>query len=251
MSIVHYQLIDNIGLIRLNNPPVNALSQALREGLIEAVKTAQNDNSQALVILGEGRTFIAGADIREFNQAPRAPSLPDVIEALENSRKPVIAAIHGNALGGGLEVALACHYRCALPNTKLGLPEVNLGLIPGSGGTQRATRLIGVEAALALITSGKPISAAKAQSTGLIDQVLDGDLESSAIAYANSLINQGAPLKRARDLSLTASAEVTALLDRYRQQLAKRARGQTAPQYIVDCIGDAVHLPFDEGMAAE
>lgn len=266
MSVVRYQIVDEIGVIRLNNPPVNALSQALRQGLIDVVNAAQRDSTQALLIVCEGRTFIAGADIREFNKPPQAPSLPEVMEVLESSRKPVVAALHGNALGGGLEIAMACHYRCALPGTKLGLPEVNLGLLPGAGGTQRASRLMGIEPALKLITSGEPISAAEALDTGLIDQLLDVGidgreaLESSAIAYMQSLLSQQLSqhlsqqeitCRRVRDIALASSSETRDLLERYRQQLAKRRRGQTAPQLIVDCVADALTLPFDQGLAAE
>ena len=147
-NVVSYELIGNIAVISVNSPPVNALSQAVREGILNAVTTAQTDASEAIVLRCEGSTFIAGADITEFGKPPMEPGLPVVLDAIENSSKPVIAAIHGTALGGGFEVSLACHYRCGIASAKVGLPEVKLGLLPGAGGTQRVPRLAGVKAAL-------------------------------------------------------------------------------------------------------
>lgn len=202
-EIVSYELIDHVGVITVNNPPVNALSHALRQGLQEAVTAAQSDSSKALLLICAGRTFIAGADITEFGKPPQAPSLPEVLVTLENSAKPIIAAIHGTALGGGFETALACHYRCALPSAKVGLPEVKLGLLPGAGGTQRVPRLAGVEAALALMSTGNPVAAEDAASMHLIDRVLQGeDLKTAALAYAQELVAQGASPKRVRDLQI-------------------------------------------------
>src|SRR6056300_1235345 len=171
-DVVSYQLHGNIGVIAVNSPPVNALSQAVREGILNAVNQAQADASEAVVLRCEGRTFIAGADITEFGKPPKDPWLPEVLSAIENSSKPVIAAIHGTALGGGFEVALACHYRCAVAAAKVGLPEVKLGLLPGAGGTQRVPRIAGVKAALDMITSGNPVAAAKAKDMGLIDELI-------------------------------------------------------------------------------
>ena len=160
--VVQYQLEQGIAVIRIDNPPVNALSQGVRAGIMEGLDAARRDRAGAVLLLCSGRTFIAGADITEFGKPPQPPSLPEVIEAIETQPVPVIAALHGNALGGGLEVAMAAHYRCALPDTRLGLPEVNLGLLPGAGGTQRLPRLVGVQAALEMMLSGKPVSAARA-----------------------------------------------------------------------------------------
>ncbi|MGQ9427431.1 3-hydroxyacyl-CoA dehydrogenase NAD-binding domain-containing protein [Gilvimarinus sp. F26214L] len=252
MSAVTYELQGDIGVIKVNNPPVNALSQAVRQGLTESLAQAQGDASKAVVVLCEGRTFIAGADITEFGKPPKAPSLPDVLADLENSSKPVVAAIHGTALGGGLEVALACHYRCAVPSAKVGLPEVKLGILPGGGGTQRAPRLMGVEAALDLMTSGNPIPAKKAADSGLVDQVLAGDnLEAEAIAYAQELVAQNAPLKRVRDITIDPASIPEGFFEKKRAQLAKRARGQIAPDRIVTCVEAAVNLPMDEGLKKE
>ncbi|GAB1258748.1 3-hydroxyacyl-CoA dehydrogenase NAD-binding domain-containing protein [Aurantivibrio plasticivorans] len=252
MSVVNYELQDDIGVIKINNPPVNALSQALRQGLTEGLAQAQSDASKAVVLVCEGRTFIAGADITEFGKPPKEPSLPSVLDAIENSQKPVIAAIHGTALGGGLEVALACHYRVAIPSAKVGLPEVNLGILPGAGGTQRAPRLMGVEAALDLITSGRPIAAKKAQASGLIDKVADSeDVLAEGVAYAQSLVAENAPLKRVRDITIDPASIPADFFENARKKLAKRARGQIAPDRIVSCIEAAVNLPMDEGLAKE
>lgn len=252
MSVVNYEIQDSIGVIKANNPPVNALSQALRQGLLEALTTAQNDESKALLIICEGRTFIAGADITEFGKPPMKPSLPDVLDAIENSNKPVIAAIHGTALGGGLEVALACHYRCALASAKVGLPEVKLGILPGAGGTQRAPRLMGVEAALDLITKGDPISAKKGLASGLIDKVVEGDdLLAEGLTYAKEIVASNAPLKRVRDIKIDPASVPAGFFDSARKKLAKRARGQIAPDRIVTLIEAAVNLPMDEGLQKE
>lgn len=251
-DVVHYEVQDNIGVISVNNPPVNALAQVVREGILNAVTGAQQDASEAIVLRCEGRTFIAGADITEFGKPPKDPWLPEVLAAIENSSKPVIAAIHGTALGGGFEVALACHYRCALASAKVGLPEVNLGLLPGAGGTQRVPRVAGVQAALDMITTGKPVAAPKAKDMGLIDEVVDGDdLAAAAVQYARDLVASGAPLKRIRDIAIDPATVEPGFFDQARQRLASRARGQIAPDRIVTCIEAAVNLPMDEGLQKE
>lgn len=250
-QVVSYELKDNIGVISVNNPPVNALAQVVREGILNAIQSAQDDASEAVVLRCEGRTFIAGADITEFGKPPKDPWLPEVLTAIENSSKPVIAAIHGTALGGGFEVALACHYRCAIGSAKVGLPEVNLGLLPGAGGTQRVPRVAGVEAALEMITSGKPVAAAKAKAMGLVDEVVEGDLEVAAIAYAKDLVATSAPLKRIRDITIDPNTVESGFFEAARQRLAKRARGQIAPDRIVSCIEAAVNLPMDQGLQKE
>lgn len=251
-NVVSYELVGNIGVISVNSPPVNALSQAVREGILNAVHAAAEDASEAVVLCCEGRTFIAGADITEFGKPPMEPGLPEVLSAIENSSIPVIAAIHGTALGGGFEVALACHYRCAIASAKVGLPEVKLGLLPGAGGTQRVPRLAGVKVALDMITTGNPIAAAKANSMGLVDEVVEGnDLRAAAIKYANDLVVCGAPLKRVRDITIDASTIEPGFFDAARKKLALRARGQIAPDKIVSCIEAAVNLPMDEGLERE
>ncbi|WP_237133265.1 3-hydroxyacyl-CoA dehydrogenase NAD-binding domain-containing protein [Pseudohongiella sp. O18] len=251
-SVVSYEIVNNIGVIKVDSPPVNALSQAVREGILDAVNAAQKDDTDAIVLMCEGRTFIAGADITEFGKPPRDPSLPAVLGALENSSKLVVAAIHGTALGGGFETALACHYRCAVPSAKVGLPEVKLGILPGAGGTQRVPRIAGVKAALEMITSGNPVAAAKASDMGLIDEVLAGkDLKSEAVAYARDLADSGALLKRIRDIKIDPASIEPGFFDAYRKQVAKRARGQIAQDRIVSCVEAAVNLPMDEGLEVE
>ena len=251
MSVVSYHLEGDIGVIRLNNPPVNALSHVLRTGIQDAVTQAQNDASLALVLICEGRTFIAGADISEFGKPPMLPSLPELLVVIEASQKPIIAAIHGTALGGGLETALACHYRCALSSAQVGLPEVKLGLLPGAGGTQRVPRLTGVNAALDLMTTGTPIAAAQAQSIGLIDKVVEGDLLSAALEFAKEVIAQGAELKQVSALDVDKAAASDEFFVNYRKTLNKRFRGQEAPHRIVECVEAALNSAFDEGLKVE
>ena len=251
-DVVSYELVDNIAVISVNNPPVNALSQAVREGILNAVTTAQGDASEAIVLHCEGRTFIAGADIKEFGKPPQEPGLPSILSAIEDSSKPVIAAIHGTALGGGFEVALACHYRCAIASAKVGLPEVKLGLLPGAGGTQRVPRIAGVKAALELITSGNPVAAPKAKDMGLVDEIIAAeDLKAGAIEYAKGLVESGAPLKRIRDITIDPATVEPGFFDAARKRLARRARGQIAQDKIVSCLEAAVNLPMDEGLQRE
>lgn len=251
-NVVSYELIDNIGVVSVNSPPVNALSQQVREGILNAVTAAQEDGSEAIVLRCEGRTFIAGADITEFGKPPMEPGLPVVLSAIENSSKPVVAAIHGTALGGGFEVSLACHYRCAIASAKVGLPEVKLGLLPGAGGTQRVPRLAGVKAALDMISSGNPIAAAKANAMGLVDELIQSDdLKAGAIQYAKDLVASGAPLKRIRDITIDPATVEPGFFEAARKKLALRARGQIAPDKIVSCIEAAVNLPMDQGLERE
>ena len=237
-----------IGVITVNNPPVNALSAAVRDGLDAAFKAGQEDGEiKAMVLLGGGRTFIAGADITEFGKPPRGKPLHDVLDDIENSSKLIIAAIHGTALGGGLEVTLCCHYRYAVPAALVGLPEVKLGLLPGAGGTQRLPRLVGVPTALDLVTSGAFVPAPKALELGIIDEVGD-DLLEGAVAYAERLVAEDAPLRKIRDMPCEAEAGV---FDAYRQANARKFRGFLAPWKNIDCIEAAAALDFDAGMKRE
>ncbi|MBE9539016.1 MAG: enoyl-CoA hydratase/isomerase family protein [Proteobacteria bacterium] len=248
--VVSYQLQNQLGIIHIDNPPVNALSHPVRAGIMSALALAAKDTSLALLILCRGRTFIAGADITEFGKPPLEPHLPDVITAIESSPKPVVAALHGNALGGGLEVALAAHYRCSVATTKLGLPEVKLGLLPGAGGTQRLPRVVGVEAALDMMTSGTPISAHKARELGLVDEVLEGELESTATDYANRLIAEGAPV-RATGAQRADAPDSADFYDQYRSKISRKSRGQIAPGFIIELAELATHTDIDEGQAVE
>ncbi len=248
-SPVSYTLEGSIGVISVNNPPVNALSQAVRQGIFDAIAEAESDASKALLILCEGRTFIAGADISEFGKPPAEPWLPEVFDRLEALDKPVIAALHGTALGGGFETALAAHYRCALPSAKIGLPEVKLGLLPGAGGTQRIPRLAGVEAALELMTSGTPIPAGKALELGLIDKIIDDDLRAGARAWAEELIANDAPVRRSSEQPVP--EHDAGIFDAARGLAAKKARGQVAPQCIIDCVEAATRTTFQDGAKVE
>tara|TARA_B110000444_G_scaffold261209_1_gene311817 strand:+ start:1858 stop:3831 length:1974 start_codon:yes stop_codon:yes gene_type:complete len=248
-SPVSYRLEGIIGVITVDSPPVNALSHDVREGMFGAISEAQGDLSEAIVINCDGRTFFAGADITEFDKPLKDPGLPDLVKAIEASSKPMVAAIHGTALGGGFEVALASHYRCATPSAKVGLPEVKLGLLPGAGGTQRTTRLAGVKASLDLITSGVPIAAAKAESLGLIDKIIDGNLLSGAIAWAGQLVADQAPIRRSSEHAVPKYD--AAIFEEYRTSLKRRARGQTAPGRIVAAIEAAATMSFDDGLAIE
>ena len=248
---VSYELIGETGVITIDNPPVNALSHVVREGVKNAVIAAQSDSSKAVIILCSGRTFIAGADISEFGKPAIPPSLPQVLSVIENSEKPVIAALHGSALGGGFELALACHYRCATSPAKVGLPEVKLGLLPGAGGTQRVPRLAGVEAALDLITSGKPISTDKANKLGLVDRIITGNLREGALEYAQEVVLGDVEPRTARNISISPKEVPEGIFESYKIKLGKRARGQLAPQSIVTCIQAAVELPMDEGLNKE
>lgn len=248
-SPVSYELVDEIGVVTIDNPPVNALSQAVRQGIHDAIDAAQTDASKAVLVLCAGRTFIAGADIREFGQPPQEPHLPDLCAEIENSSKLVVAALHGTALGGGLEVALSCHYRCAVQTAKVGLPEVKLGLLPGAGGTQRTPRLAGAMAALDLITSGNPVDAERAASLGLVDHLVDGDLRDAALEWCRHLVAKKASRRKTSELRVESVSD--GVLADYRARLARRARGQVAPQKIIECIEAAMTKPFPDGMATE
>ncbi|RMF09497.1 MAG: 3-hydroxyacyl-CoA dehydrogenase [Alphaproteobacteria bacterium] len=251
-SPVSYERKGSIAVVTADNPPVNALGQAVRQGLVDAVERAAGDDAvKAVVIRCAGRTFFAGADIREFGKPPLDPPLRRVHEVITECPKPVVAAIHGTALGGGFETALACHYRIAVPSAKVGTPEVNLGILPGAGGTQRLPRLVGVENALELVVFGRPVGAKQALAMGAIDEIAKGDLEADAIAYAERLVAEGAPLRKVSDLPIEKTPEVEAAIARYRERIARERRGFFAPQRCIDAVEAAVTLPFEEGMARE
>ncbi|HMN46991.1 MAG TPA: 3-hydroxyacyl-CoA dehydrogenase NAD-binding domain-containing protein [Povalibacter sp.] len=254
-AVVNLAVEGDVAILSLNSPPVNALSQPVRAGINDGVKQAIADPAvKAIVLICEGRTFIAGADITEFGKPPVPPSLLDVEDTIENSPKPVVAAIHGTALGGGLEVALCCHYRVAVPSAKCGLPEVKLGLLPGAGGTQRLPRIVGPEAALDLVTSGQHMPAAWAQSVGLVDEIVaEGELKSGAVAFAKKVIAEKRPLKKVRDLNdkVEAARGKPEIFADFRKANARKFRGFLAPEYNIRCIEAAVNQPFDEGMETE
>jgi len=250
-DVVSYTLEGTIGVIRVNNPPVNALSHGVRSGMTDALSIAAEDTSEAVVILCEGRTFIAGADITEFGKPPKPPFLPDLLAQLDNHPKLTVAAIHGTALGGGFETALSCNYRVALASAKVGLPEVKLGLLPGAGGTQRTPRLAGVATSIELMTSGNPIPADAALQKGLIDHVAGDNLAEEAIAYAKQLVADQAPQRQASAITLTLNEADRELISKARSNLAKKTRGESAPQRIIDCIEASAELDFDAGLKRE
>ena len=248
-TVTDLTLDGDIAVLTLDSPPVNALSADVRDGLAAGMAAAIADPAaKAVVLICAGRTFIAGADISEFGRPPRGASLPDVQAAIENSPKPVVAAIHGTALGGGLEVALVAHYRVAVASAKFGLPEVKLGLLPGAGGTQRLPRVVGAKTALEMVTTGKQLNAKAAHANGLIDAVVD-DLRSGAVAFARDVVATGKPLKRVRDAAVTGIEP--GMFDAYRAANAKAFRGFEAPEANIQCIEAAATLPFDEGLAVE
>ena len=245
----------NISIITLNSPPVNALSAPVREGLHKGISEARNDKeTEAIVIICEGRTFIAGADISEFGKEPKGPSLFEVQEFIEDSDKPVIAAIHGTALGGGLEVALTCHYRIAVPSAKCGLPEVNLGLLPGAGGTQRLPRVVGVEKALQMVTSGQHVPAKQCLEMGLVDEISNEDnLRQDSISFAKKIVSENRPLVKISEMNdkVEAARGNENIFKDFRASIARKARGFLAPEYNIQCIEAAVNKSFTEGIKVE
>ena len=253
---VAFERHDDVALLRLTNPPVNGLSFAMRAALGARVAEALADDAvEALVIAGADRMFCGGADIREFSAPPPpgAASLPAILDEIEASPKPVVAAIHGVAAGGGMEVALACHVRLAAPGTRLGLPEVTLGILPGAGGTQRMPRLIGVEAALEVIVGGKLHPVEKAVALGFVDECVEGDLLATAIARARQLAADRTPLRRASELEehLEAARGRPEIFDDFRKKMAKRARGFDAPYACVDCVEKALSMRYAEALKNE
>ncbi|MCR9134412.1 MAG: 3-hydroxyacyl-CoA dehydrogenase NAD-binding domain-containing protein [Alphaproteobacteria bacterium] len=244
-----------IAVITIDNPPVNAAGHAVRDGLLKAAQRfAGDDTADVAVILGAGRTFIAGADIREFGKPMQPPGLPEVVDFIESVDKPIICAIHGTALGGGLETALACHYRVALNSARVGLPEVHLGLLPGAGGTQRLPRLIGVEAAVDMITSGRHVPAREALELGIVDAVDAGDSPREAgLTFARDLLQGNRHVRRTSTLSekIDAVRGDTALFEEIRSAVKKKAKGQLSPVMCAEAVLAAVDLPFTEGVKRE
>jgi 3-hydroxyacyl-CoA dehydrogenase len=248
MSPVSLKRHGTVSVITIDNPPVNVLSQPVRQGLVDCFDAAEADAATgAVVLICAERTFIAGADIREFDRPPEEPHLPDVVARIEATTKPVLAAVHGTVLGGGLEVAMACHYRLAHRMSTLGLPEVKLGLLPGATGTQRLPRLVGVEQALDMMLSGEPVAAGTAMEAGLVDNVTEGDLLAEAISYAEELAKLGP--RRVRDLAV--EPVDAAVFDAARQRIAQKARGLFSPERIIRSVELATRDDFDAGSAAE
>lgn len=248
MQSVTLQIHDDVAVVIVDNPPVNALSWHVRAGLNDCFTTALADDSvKAIVLRCDGTTFIAGADITEFGKPPQGPDFNAVLNMIEAASKPVVAAIHGTALGGGLETALVCHYRIAVPSAKLGVPEVKLGLLPGAGGTQRLPRVVGVEAAATMCSLGEPVQAARAHAMGLVDRLSgEASLAEDAIAYARELIAAGPRPTRERPVTGD-----TAAIDQLKAANARKWRGFDAPYANLACVEAATRLPFDEGLKFE
>ena len=253
MSPISTKRHGDVLIVISNNPPVNALGHAVREGLVKAIEEADSDESvKAVVIVCQGQTFFAGADITEFGKPMQMPMLPMVVDIIENCTKPVVAAIHGTAFGGGLEVALASHYRVAVPSAKLGVPEVKLGLLPGAGGTQRLPRVAGVGKALEMAATGNPISATEAIEIGLVDRLIEGELEQHAVAFADEVkAIRPIPKTSERDDKLAEARTNPAIFDSFRSANARKFRGFDAPEYNIRAIEAAVAKPYAEGVQDE
>jgi len=253
-DLVSYRRDGTIGVVTIDNPPVNALKNAMRAALVAALAEAKADAGiEAVVLACAGRTFVAGADISEFGKPPMTPTTGDVIAAIESVGKPVVAALHGTALGGGLELALGCHFRVAAPSTRLGQAEIKLGIIPGAGGTQRLPRLVGIEKALGMILSGDPISARDALRHGLIDEIVDGDVTAAAIAFVRRAVAEKRPvvLARERDDKLAPARRDRAKFEELAAAHIKRAKGLRAPAAAIEAVRNALDLPFDEALRRE
>ena len=254
-SVTSLIVEDGIAVLTVDSPPVNALGAAVRDGVAAAIRDAcGRSDVAAIVLICAGRTFFAGADISEFGKPARGIPLGEMVGVLESATKPVVAAIHGTALGGGLETALGCHYRVAVPSAKVGLPEVKLGLLPGAGGTQRLPRIVGVERALDMITSGTPVGAKAAQEAGLVDEIVpEGSLRESAIAFAKRVVAEGRPLTKVRDQNgkVEAVRGKPEIFAEFRRANARKFRGFEAAEGCIEAIEAAVNLPFDEGLAKE
>ena len=249
VSVVELCREDEIAVVLVDNPPVNALKHEVRLGLMDAFSQARDDPAVAAIVLAcAGRTFIAGADITEFDKPPKPPHLSEVIALIESIGKPVVAAIHGTALGGGVEIALGCHFRVAAPGARVGLPEIKLGLIPGAGGTQRLPRLIGIEKALPMILSGDPIPAKEALQYGAVDAILEGELTPAGVEFARAMVREKRPLRRVRDMDekLAPIRQDPAKFDEFAAPLSKRTRGLHAPAAATEAVRWSLEVPFDE-----
>ena len=254
-DVANYEVDGRVAVITIDNPPVNALSAAVRTGVAEGVgKAIADPEVGAVVVICEGRTFFAGADITEFGKPAVEPTLRQLLEILEGAPKPIIAAIHGTALGGGLELALVAHYRVAVPSAKCGLPEVNLGLLPGAGGTQRLPRIVGVQKALEMLTSGSQLGARQALEASLLDELVEeGELRSHAVAFANRVLDEHRPLLKVRDRDekIEEARARPEIFDEFRKANARKFRGFLAPEYNIQAVEGALALPFDEALTNE
>ena len=255
-NIVQYQVQGHVGVITLDNPPVNALSvsKGLLQGIIDALKEGDHDPAvRVFLLIGAGRNFSGGADITEFGKPapPGLANLRDVLSYMDTITKPMVAAVAGPTMGGGLELALGAHYRCAATGAQIGLPEVKLGLLPGAGGTQRLPRLIGAATALEMIVSGDPVSTERALELGIVDEIVAGDLRAGAVAFANRVAKEGRPVRRASALTAAVEGDVDAFFAAARARIAREHRGFPAPLVCMECVEAAVKRPFTEGIRVE
>lgn len=251
-DVVSLSIEDGIAIVTVDSPPVNAINQQIRAGLMAQFKAADADDGvSAIILMCAGRTFMAGADLKEFDEPIAEPGYHEAFAVIENCSKPVVAALHGTALGGGLEAALACHYRCAVPGARMGLPEVSLGIIPGAGGSQRLPRLIGAKEALLFILGIAPVAADKALALGVVDKIVDGDLKEGAISYAKELVSSGAGTRKTSEMPVDTEGYDDDFMAEARQLASRRARGQNAPELVIEAVNNAVVLPFDDGIREE
>lgn len=245
---IAYERIGDIAVLKAQNPPVNALGIDIRTGLLAGIERAESEGAKAVLIYGDGRTYFAGADIREFGQAPKDPYLPDLCNRIEASPLIVVSALHGTALGGGLEVALSSHYRVAVPSAKMGLPEVHLGILPGAGGTQRLPRVAGTEAALEMITSGRQVGAKEALAAGIIDKIAEGEPREIGLAYTQELLDQGAPRRAVGEMPAPQAVDFDAIYE----ATLKKGRGQLSPATCVRAVQAAAESPsLEAGLKRE
>ena len=253
-NVISFEVVENTAVITFNNPPVNALGHAVRSGIVDALDKANNNvNVKAIILIGGGRTFPAGADITEFGGPLLEPGLPEVVNLIENQTLPVIAAIHGTALGGGLEIALGANFRIATKEAKIGLPEVHLGLLPGAGGTQRFPRIAGAQASIELMTSGTPIRASAAHKLGVIDKIANDNLLDSALSYSNTIIQNKLPAVKTSERTdgLQDKKSNKEAIENARNALKSKAGGLHSPFRIVDCIEKALNSSIIEGLKYE
>ena len=244
---IGYERVGDIAILKAQNPPVNALGLDVRQGLVSGIERAESEGAKAVLIYGEGRTYFAGADIREFGKPPQGPFLPDVCTRIEASPLLVVSALHGTALGGGLEIALGSHFRIAVPSARVGLPEVLIGVMPGAGGTQRLPRLIGIDASVDVITSGRQVGAKEALELGILDRIEEGEPREIGLAYTQELLEQGAPRRAISEMPAPEAVDFDALYE----TVLKKGRGLLAPAVAIRGIQACCELPFDEGMTRE
>ena len=253
-DLVGYETEGRVAILPIDNPPVNALGIGVREGIMAQVdRAAADDSVEAIVLIGLGRTFPAGADIREFDQPTLEPHLIAIVDHLDTIEKPIVAAIHGTALGGGLELALGCHFRVAVPSARMGTPEVNLGIFPGAAGTQRLPRVAGLDHALELIVLGKPVGAATALEYGIVDDLIEGDLRAGAVAFAEKIIADGTPRRISSEprTGIGSPEDHAETIEKYRELANRRMRGQDSPHQAIDSVVDGMTMSYPDAVQAD